>query len=285
MRGGNVCWMQARQRMFSSKLFGDDLKKVLPVIDTDGSDSAMFDNVLELLLLAGRSLPHALMMMIPEPWSRHESMREELKAFYEFHSCFMEPWDGPASIAFTDGIRIGAVLDRNGLRPSRYTVTKDGLVVMASETGVLDIAPHNVALKGRLQPGRMFLVDTSLGRIVQDEEIKNSMAARQPYRTWLDANLVALESLPEPNDNDTPPADCFEDHELLKLQQSFGYTIEDLKMILAPMATNGQEPVGSMGTDTPLAVLSNRPQPLYNYFKQLFAQVTNQPIDPIREEL
>src|SRR5208283_2368258 len=170
-------------------------------------------------------------------------------------------------------------------RPSRYTVTKDGLVVMASETGVLDIAPRNVALKGRLQPGRMFLVDTSLGRIVQDEEIKNSMAARQPYRTWLDANLVALESLPEANDNDTPAVDCFEDHELLKQQQSFGYTIEDLKMILAPMATNGQEPVGSMGTDTPLAVLSNRPQPLYNYFKQLFAQVTNPPIDPIREEL
>src|SRR6202050_1632650 len=195
----------------------------------------------------------------------------------------MEQWDGPASIAFTDGIRIAAVLDRNGLRPSRYTVTKDGLVVMASETGVLDIAPENVAHKGRLQPGRMFLIDTALGRIVQDEEIKESVAARQPYRAWIESSLVTLESLPEASG--VPAVDGFEDDELLRQQQSFGYTIEDLKMILAPMATNGQEPVGSMGTDTPLAVLSNKSQPLYNYFKQLFAQVTNPPIDPIREEL
>src|ERR1700683_4446331 len=195
----------------------------------------------------------------------------------------MEQWDGPASIAFTDGIRIAAVLDRNGLRPSRYTVTKDGLVVMASETGVLDIAPENVAHKGRLQPGRMFLIDTALGRIVQDEEIKESVAARQPYRAWIESSLVTLESLPAASG--VPAVDGFEDDELLRQQQSFGYTIEDLKMILAPMATNGQEPVGSMGTDTPLAVLSNKSQPLYNYFKQLFAQVTNPPIDPIREEL
>ena len=280
---GNINWMHAREKLFSSPLFGDDIKKLLPIVEPNGSDSATFDNCLELLVRTGRSIPHAVMMMIPEAWQNDPQMSDGKRAFYRFHSCMMEPWDGPASIAFTDGIRIGAVLDRNGLRPSRYTVTKDGLVVMASETGVLDIAPENVALKGRLQPGRMFLIDTALGRIVQDEEIKNSMAARQPYRSWLDANLVALESLPEASG--APAVDCFEGHELLKQQQSFGYTIEDLKMILAPMATNGQEPVGSMGTDTPLAVLSNRPQPLYNYFKQLFAQVTNPPIDPIREEL
>ena len=197
---GNINWMHAREKLFSSPLFGDDIKKLLPIVEPNGSDSATFDNCLELLVRTGRSLPHAVMMMIPEAWQNDAQMSEGKRAFYHFHSCMMEPWDGPASIAFTDGIRIGAVLDRNGLRPSRYTVTKDGLVVMASETGVLDIAPQNVALKGRLQPGRMFLVDTSLGRIVQDEEIKNSMAARRPYRTWLDANLVALESLPEAND-------------------------------------------------------------------------------------
>jgi glutamate synthase (NADPH/NADH) large chain len=280
---GNINWMVAREKLFSSPLFGDDIKKLLPIVEPNGSDSATFDNCLELLIRTGRSLPHAVMMMIPEAWQNDAQMSDAKRAFYHFHSCMMEPWDGPASIAFTDGIRIGAVLDRNGLRPSRYTVTKDGLVVMASETGVLDIAPENVAHKGRLQPGKMFLIDTSLGRIVQDEEIKQSMAARQPYRAWLDSSLVSLESLPEASG--APAVDYFEDDELLKQQQSFGYTIEDLKMILAPMATNGQEPVGSMGTDTPLAVLSNKPQPLYNYFKQLFAQVTNPPIDPIREEL
>ena len=280
---GNINWMVAREKLFSSPLFGDDIKKLLPIVEPNGSDSATFDNCLELLIRTGRSLPHAVMMMIPEAWQNDPQMSDAKRAFYHFHSCMMEPWDGPASIAFTDGIRIGAVLDRNGLRPSRYTVTKDGLVVMASETGVLDIAPENVAHKGRLQPGKMFLIDTSLGRIVQDEEIKQSMAARQPYRAWLDSSLVTLESLPEASG--APAVDYFEDDELLKQQQSFGYTIEDLKMILAPMATNGQEPVGSMGTDTPLAVLSNKPQPLYNYFKQLFAQVTNPPIDPIREEL
>jgi glutamate synthase (NADPH) large chain len=280
---GNENWMHARQMLFSSPLFGDDIKKLLPIVEPTQTDSGKFDNVLELLVRTGRSLPHAVMMMIPEAWQNDTQMSASKRAFYKFHSCMMEPWDGPASIAFTDGIRIGAVLDRNGLRPSRYTVTKDGLVVMASETGVLDIAPENVALKGRLQPGRMFLVDTSLGRIVQDEEIKESMAARKPYREWLDSSLVALDSLPIVDN--APAIDGFEDGALLKQQQSFGYTIEDVKMILAPMAANGQEPVGSMGTDTPLAVLSDRPQPLYNYFKQLFAQVTNPPIDPIREEL
>ena len=280
---GNINWMVAREKLFSSPLFGDDIKKLLPIVEPNGSDSATFDNCLELLIRTGRSIPHAVMMMIPEAWQNDRQMSDSKRAFYDFHSCMMEPWDGPASIAFTDGIRIGAVLDRNGLRPSRYTVTKDGLVVMASETGVLDIAPENVAHKGRLQPGRMFLIDTALGRIVQDEEIKESVAARQPYREWLDQSLVTLESIPEASG--APAVECFEPDELLKQQQSFGYTIEDLKMILAPMATNGQEPVGSMGTDTPLAVLSNKSQPLYNYFKQLFAQVTNPPIDPIREEL
>ncbi len=280
---GNINWMVAREKLFSSPLFGDDIKKLLPIVEPNGSDSATFDNCLELLIRTGRSIPHAVMMMIPEAWQNDRQMSDSKRAFYDFHSCMMEPWDGPASIAFTDGIRIGAVLDRNGLRPSRYTVTKDGLVVMASETGVLDIAPENVAHKGRLQPGRMFLIDTALGRIVQDEEIKESIAARQPYRQWLDASLVTLESIPEASG--APPVEYFDADELLKQQQSFGYTIEDLKMILAPMATNGQEPVGSMGTDTPLAVLSNKSQLLYNYFKQLFAQVTNPPIDPIREEL
>ena len=277
---GNVNWMQARQRMFSSKLFGDDLRKVLPVIDTDGSDSSMFDNVLELLLLAGRSLPHALMMMIPEPWNRHESMSPELKAFYEFHSCFMEPWDGPASIAFTDGIRIGAVLDRNGLRPARWVATKDGLVVMASEVGVLDIPAERVLRKGRLQPGRMFLVDTAEGRIIPDDEIKATLASAAPYALWLEEHLVRLRDLAD------PPAAIEPDHEtVLRRQETFGYTLEDVRMLVNPMAAQGTEPIGSMGTDIPLAVLSERPQPLYDYFKQLFAQVTNPPVDADRETI
>ena len=221
------------------------------------------------------------MMMIPEAWQNHESMSETKRSFYEYHSCLMEPWDGPASIAFSDGRVIGAVLDRNGLRPSRYVVTKDGMVIMASEVGVLDIAPENVLHKNRLQPGRMFLVDTEQGRIIEDEEIKETLATRQPYRQWLDENLVKIDSLQPP----TVVPVAYDEEELLNLQQAFGYTIEELKMLLSPMALNGQEAVGSMGTDTPLAVLSDRPQPLFNYFKQLFAQVTNPPIDPIREEL
>jgi len=277
---GNINWMHARQAMFESDMFGDDIKKVLPTVNTDGSDSGMFDNCLELLVLAGRSLPHAVMMMIPEPWANHESMSEEKKAFYEYHSCLMEPWDGPASIAFTDGTRIGAVLDRNGLRPSRYYVTSDDLVIMASEVGVLPIAPEKVIQKGRLQPGRMFLIDTEQGRIVADEEIKSSIARQQPYREWLDKNLVHLAALPDINDLPAPSHET-----VLQRQQAFGYTFEDLRLLMVPMARDGVEAVGSMGTDTPLAVLSDRPQTLFNYFKQLFAQVTNPPIDCIREEL
>jgi glutamate synthase (ferredoxin) len=277
---GNVNWMHARQSLFESDLFGPDIKKLLPIIDEDGSDSAMFDNALEMLVLTGRSLPHAVMMMIPEPWAGHESMSTEKKAFYEYHSCLMEPWDGPASIAFTDGLRIGAVLDRNGLRPSRYYVTKDGLVVMASEVGVLDIPPERVLQKGRLQPGRMFLVDLEQGRIIADEELKYDIATAQPYGQWLRENLVSLEDLPP------DPVAHEPDHKTVLLrQQAFGYTTEDLKILMAPMARDGNEAVGSMGNDAALAVLSDRPQLLYNYFKQLFAQVTNPPVDGIREEI
>ena len=277
---GNINWMHAAQSNFASELFGDDIKKIVPVINTDGSDSAMFDNCLELLVMAGRELPHAMMMMIPEPWENHESMDPERRAFYEFHSCLMEPWDGPASIAFTDGNVIGACLDRNGLRPSRYYVTKDDLVIMASEAGVLPVEPERVAIKGRLQPGRMFLVDIEQGRIVADEELKNKFAKAQPYQKWLEEHHVLLENLPDPGFKTEPGHQT-----VLERQQAFGYTFEDLRFIIGPMANDGVQPLGSMGTDTPLAVLSNKPQLLYNYFKQLFAQVTNPPIDPIREEI
>jgi glutamate synthase (ferredoxin) len=277
---GNINWMHAREALFESDLFGDDIKKLLPIVCTDGSDSAMFDNCLELLVLAGRSLPHAMMMMIPEPWTKHESMSGDKKAFYEYHSCLMEPWDGPASIAFTDGKRIGAVLDRNGLRPSRFYVTKDDLVIMASEVGVLDVPPERILQKGRLQPGRMFLVDTEEGRIVADEELKHKIAREQPYRAWLDENLIRLADVPDPGVV-APP-----DHDTVTQRQlAFGYTYEDLRILMLPMARDANEAVGSMGTDTPLAVLSNKPHLLFNYFKQLFAQVTNPPIDCIREEI
>jgi glutamate synthase (ferredoxin) len=277
---GNINWMNARQSLLASDLFGEDLAKTFPVINTDGSDSAMFDNCLELLALSGRSLPHSIMMMIPEPWELHGTMPDDKRAFYEFHSCLMEPWDGPASIAFTDGSMIGAILDRNGLRPSRYWVTKDGFVIMASEAGVLPVEPSNVLEKGRLQPGRMFLVDTVQGRIVADEEIKEGIIHEHPYREWLNANHVLLADLPE------PPHEDLADHEtILERQLAFGYTFEDQRVILGAMARDGVQPLGSMGTDTPLAVLSDRPVLLYNYFKQLFAQVTNPPIDPIREEI
>ncbi|MBI2364475.1 MAG: glutamate synthase large subunit [Deltaproteobacteria bacterium] len=278
---GNENWMHARQGMLASELFGDDLKRLFPIIQDDGSDSAKFDNCLEFLALSGRSLPHAVMMMIPEPWENHESMDANKRAFYEYHSCLMEPWDGPASIAFTDGTVVGAVLDRNGLRPSRYYVTKDDLVIMASEVGVLDVPPERVLEKRRLQPGRMFLVDTSEGRIISDEEIKEQMAKAQPYRKWLNENVVNFDELPGVSDNE-PAAN----HQAtLQRLQAFGYSFEDLRVNIGPMAQNSIQPVGSMGTDTPLAVLSDKPQLLYNYFKQLFAQVTNPPIDPIREEL
>ncbi len=277
---GNINWMKAREALCRSRVLGDDLAKVLPVIREGGSDTAIFDNVLELLVMAGRSLPHALLMMIPEPWQRDETMSPARRAFYEYHSSLMEPWDGPASIAFTDGTMIGAMLDRNGLRPSRYYVTTDDLVVMASEVGVLDIPPERVRLKERLHPGRMFLVDTEAGRIVADEEIKERLAAERPYVEWLAGNLVSMAELP-PAPYVMPP-----NHEtVLRRQVAFGYTLEDLKLVLGPMATAGEEAIGSMGTDTPLAVLSERPRLLFDYFKQLFAQVTNPPLDAIREEL
>ena len=277
---GNINWMHARQSMFASPLFGEDIKRIQPVINIEGSDSLIFDNALELMVLSGRSLPHAVMMMIPEPWAAHESMSDEKKAFYEYHSCLMEPWDGPASIAFTDGTMMGAVLDRNGLRPSRYYVTKDDLVIMASEAGVLPIEPERVAFKGRLQPGRMFLVDMKEGRIVADEEIKEAIANAKPYRQWLNQNLVNLDDLPAVET--APPETSVS---LIQQQTAFGYTFEELRLLLAPMGRDGVEAVGSMGSDTPLAVLSDRPKLLYDYFQQLFAQVTNPPIDSIREEI
>ncbi|MFQ5681744.1 MAG: glutamate synthase large subunit [Candidatus Binatia bacterium] len=278
---GNENWIHARQAMVESGSFGDDLVKVFPIIQEDGSDSAKFDNCLEFLTLSGRSLAHAMMMMIPEPWENHESISDEKRAFYEYHSCLMEPWDGPASIAFTDGVRVGAVLDRNGLRPSRYYVTKDDLVIMASEVGVLDVPPERVLEKRRLQPGRMFLVDTEEGRIISDEEIKNRIVTAHPYRQWLDEHLVHLNNLPELSEEQPP-----HDHQtMLERLHAFGYSFEDLHINIGPMAVNGIQPIGSMGNDTPLAVLSDKPQLPYNYFKQLFAQVTNPPIDPIREEL
>ncbi|HET9751448.1 MAG TPA: glutamate synthase central domain-containing protein, partial [Myxococcales bacterium] len=277
---GNINWMHARQSMMRSRLFGKDLMKILTVVDTEGSDSAMFDNVLELLTLAGRELPHAVMMMVPEPWSRDESMSKERRAFYEFHSCLMEPWDGPASIAFTDGVRVGAVLDRNGLRPSRYYITRDDLVVMASEVGVLDIPPERVLTKGRLQPGRIFLVDTAEQRIVSDEELKERIARKEPYGEWLRTSLVHARDLPAPVRSIPPDRET-----LIRRQEVFGYTSEEVKLLIGPMASTGNEAIGSMGTDTPLAVLSERPQPLFNYFQQLFAQVTNPPVDSIREEI
>ncbi len=277
---GNINWMHAREALFESEVFGDDIKKALPIVNPNGSDSAMFDNTLELLVLAGRPLAHAMMMMIPEPWSNDQHMDPARRAFYQYHACLMEPWDGPAAIAFTDGKQIGAILDRNGLRPSRYCVTKDGLVVMASESGVLDIPPQDIVSKGRLQPGRVFLVDTEQGRIIEDEEIKAQLANEHPYGQWIKEHLVYLDDLPAAPEVPLP------DHEtLLQRQIAFGYTYEDERIILTPMARDGVEAIGSMGNDGALAVLSNKPRLLYDYFKQLFAQVTNPPIDCIREEI
>ncbi|MBI3994848.1 MAG: glutamate synthase large subunit, partial [Nitrospirae bacterium] len=277
---GNINWMRAREGRMASDLFGEDLKKLYPIIDEEQSDSACLDNALEFLVMGGRSLPHAMMMLIPEAWSGDPNMDLNRRGFYEYHASMQEPWDGPAAVCFTDGKLVGATLDRNGLRPARYVVTKDDFVVLASETGVLPIRPEEVRTKGRLQPGRMFLVDTAQGRIIDDDEIKADIASRKPYRQWVGTNRINLEDLPEPLNVPQP------DHVTLRQrQQAFGYTIEDLKMIMMPMAITGEEPVGSMGTDTPLAVLSDRPQLLFKYFKQLFAQVTNPPIDPIREQL
>ena len=277
---GNSNWMRARESLCKSELFGDDISKLFPIVTEGGSDSAIFDNVMEFLYMSGRPLPHAVLMMIPEAWSGHETMDQKRKDFYEYHACLMEPWDGPASIAFTDGDVIGAVLDRNGLRPSRYYVTKDDMVVMASEVGVLDIPPENIEIKERLHPGRIFMVDTKQGRIIDDSELKEEFVNAEPYGEWLKEHLIPIEKL-------SPPAKLLNSDSgtLLQRQQIFGYTYEDLKILMAPMAKNGMEPTGSMGTDTALAVLSNRSRLLYDYFKQLFAQVTNPPLDGIREEL
>jgi glutamate synthase (NADPH) large chain len=284
---GNRNWMRAREAMLASDLIPDSadgrgIERLFPILDEDASDSASFDECLELLHMGGRSLPHAVLMMIPEPWENHEEMTPERRAFYRYHAALMEPWDGPALIAFTDGSVIGAVLDRNGLRPGRYWVTSDGLVVLASEVGVLDIDPATVIRKGRLQPGRVFLADTAAGRLVEDEEVKAALAAEHPYEDWLHAGLVYLDDLPDPEPALAPPAD---EPGLVSRQRVHGYTEEELRIILAPMARAGAEPIGSMGTDTPVAVLSGRPRLMFDYFAQLFAQVTNPPLDAIREEL
>ena len=317
---GNINWMHARESMLAHPAYGPDLDKIKPVVRAGGSDSATLDNVLELLVLGGRPIEEAVSMLIPEPWSGHESMADDLKAYYEYQACLMEPWDGPAALAFTDGTKIGATLDRNGLRPGRWWQMEDGLVVMASEAGVLELPSGKVVRKGRLRPGRMFLVDTKAGRIVEDDEIKRNLATAKPWREWVDANQVRLDAIPDPDgaaevcrsrsvrseetvhshgnghskNGDALPAAvdpwrcagvAGEASSLLELQRAHGFTLEDLKVILGPMATDGAEPIGSMGNDTPLAVLSDRPQLLANYFKQLFAQVTNPPLDAIREEI
>ena len=276
---GNRNWMRARKGSLKSSVFGAELDKLFPIFSESVSDSATLDNALQFLVVNGRTLPHAVLMLIPEAWDHHELMDEDLKAFYEFHACLMEPWDGPAAVAFTNGEMIGAVLDRNGLRPARYVETTDDLVVMASEMGVLQIPEEKIRRKWRLQPGKIFLVDTKAGRIVGDEEIKSDMVNKRPWRRWIKDNMVQLDSLP---DYSTKGADL---ETLLDRQNAFGYTVEDLRMLLAPMVASGMEALGSMGTDTPLACLSDKPQLLYNYFKQLFAQVTNPPLDAIREEL
>ena len=276
---GNRNWMRARETLLQSDLIPGDLKRLFPIINNSGSDSASFDEVLELLYLGGRSLPHAILMMIPEAWENHATMSQVRKDFYAFHSALMEPWDGPACVTFTDGNQIGAVLDRNGLRPSRFWVTDDGLVVLASEVGVLDFKPESIVRKGRLQPGKMFLVDLQEGRIIEDEEIKDSLATAQPYSDWLHAGLVRLSDLPSREHIVYPHSS------VVRRQRAFGYTEEELRLIITPMAKNGAEPLGSMGTDTPIAALSEKPRLLFDYFAQLFAQVTNPPLDAIREEL
>lgn len=276
---GNVNWMLAREKMFQSELFGEDLDKIFPILDMEGTDSAILDNCFEFLTVAGRSPAHVAMMMIPEPWDHDEQMSESRRSFYEYHSCLMEPWDGPTAIAFTDGKQIGAILDRNGLRPARYYVTSDEMVIFSSEVGVLEIPEEKVVRKARLQPGRMLLVSLEEGRIIDDEELKEQIAKEAPYRQWLDRYMVELEDLPE-----QPRVTELASDSVLRLQKAFGYTYEELTKNLLPMVTEGKDPIGAMGYDTPLAVLSNRPQLLYNYFKQSFAQVTNPPIDAIREK-
>jgi hypothetical protein len=276
---GNFNWMRAREGVMKSPVLGADLKKLYPITFEGQSDTATFDNALELLTMSGYSLAHAVMMMIPEAWEQHTEMDARRRAFYEYHAAMMEPWDGPAAMVFTDGRQIGATLDRNGLRPARFLVTDDGLVVMASETGVLPIAENRIVKKWRLQPGKMFLIDFEQGRIVDDEELKNQFASAKPYRQWVDSVRIKLEDLPQGQ------AQGEFAENLLDRQQAFGYTQEDIKFLMSPMAQVGEEGIGSMGNDSPLAVLSDKNKPLYNYFKQLFAQVTNPPIDPIRESI
>ncbi|MFP5406365.1 MAG: glutamate synthase central domain-containing protein, partial [Gammaproteobacteria bacterium] len=311
---GNYNWLRAREGVMKSVVLGDDLKKLYPIVYAGQSDTATFDNCLELLVMAGYPLVHAMMMMIPEAWEQHEQMDPKRRAFYEYHAAMMEPWDGPAAIAFTDGRQIGATLDRNGLRPARYLVTDDGLVVLASEMGVLPIPEEKIVEKWRLQPGKMLLIDLEEGRIVSDDEIKQQLANSKPYREWIQAIRLELprigdigqesareaareaaretddEPAREPGEAGARRREAVRDSvavagSLLDLQQAFGYTQEDIRMLMVPMAGAGEEAVGSMGNDSPLAVLSNSNKPLYTYFKQLFAQVTNPPIDPIRERL
>jgi glutamate synthase domain-containing protein 1 len=274
---GNVNWMRARESQLSSELFGDDLQKVIPVVREGGSDSAVFDNVLELLVLSGRPIPHAVMMMVPEAYRTRKDLDPDVKGFYDFHSCLMEPWDGPAAVVFTDGRLAGAVLDRNGLRPGRWIQDTEGYVVLASEAGVMTVAPEHVQRKGRLAPGKLFLVDLEEGRIVADEEAKRHAARRKPYAEWYERSVVHIDDLPD-REPRTPRIEP-----LRSKQLAFGYSQEDLRMVIAPMAAKGEEPVASMGNDAALAVLSDRQPALFSYFKQLFAQVTNPPIDPIRE--
>ncbi|HZK36851.1 MAG TPA: glutamate synthase central domain-containing protein, partial [Aeromicrobium sp.] len=276
---GNRNWMRAREALLKSSVLGGDLKRLYPICDPEGSDSASLDEVLELLHMSGRSLPHAVMMMIPEAWENHADMDPKRHAFYEFHSSVMEPWDGPACVVFTDGNQIGAVLDRNGLRPGRFWVTEDGLVVLASEAGVLDLDPATITRKGRLEPGKMFLLDMEEHRIIEDHEIKNRLASAHPYDEWLYSGLIRFEDLPDLEH-------IVHTHASVKRrQQVFGYTEEELRILVTPMARAGLEPIGSMGTDTPIAAISEKPRLLFDYFSQLFAQVTNPPLDSIREEL
>lgn len=277
---GNINWMAARQMVMQSPLYGEELRRMLPIVMEGQSDTATFDTVLELLVMGGRSLPHAVMMMIPEAWSKNKDMNPDIRAFYEYHATIMEPWDGPAAIAFTDGRIIGATLDRNGLRPARYVVTTDDEIIMSSEAGVLNLPPEKIVKQDRLRPGRMLLIDMDKGQILDDQEIKSQIATQKPYHKWVEENMIRISSLPEPGNVKQPNHDT-----ILERQRAFGYTHEDVFTLVKPMAIAGEEPVGSMGVDSSLAVLSEKPQPLYRYFKQNFAQVTNPPIDPIREEL
>ena len=276
---GNINWMNGRESLLKSRLFKDDIEKIKPVIVPGGSDSAAIDNVFELLMLSGRSLAHSMMMLIPNAWEQNRLLDKKLKDFYKYHACMMEPWDGPAAIAFTDGEKIGAVLDRNGLRPARYIVTRQDFVVMSSEVGVLDIKPDDIRLSGRLEPGKMFFIDTERGEIVDDWRIKGVVSTQRPYGLWLKKHLVEMNELPSANSKKEAPSD------ILTSMKVFGYTREDLKRVVKPMAESGNEPIGAMGNDTPHAIFSKNQQLLYNYFKQLFAQVTNPAIDPIRENL